>query len=265
MEKVMGSSGQEANLSQTVLKALEVLECVAEAGVPLNAGEIAKRCGLSRPTAYRLLTTLQSRGYITSTYHEYTLGSKILSLSGVLLESFDLPSLAHPYLRELSSVSGETAYVSILDSTEILYINKVESTQAVHSNCTIGSRNQLYCSSMGKAILAFLSPNERDAILDKIAPLKAFTPNTITDPEALLTELERVRSQGYAIDDVEGEENVRCVGAPVFDRVGRPFAAMSLSGPAFRLSVGRLHELSSLVVNATQHISRQLGYAPDAD
>jgi DNA-binding IclR family transcriptional regulator len=265
MEMVMDSSSQEANLSQTVLKALEVLECVAEAGVPLNAAEIANRCGLSRPTAYRLLTTLQSRGYVTNNHHEYTLGSKILSLSGVLLESFDLPSFAHPYLRELSEVSGETAYVSILDSTEILYINKVASTKAVHSNCTIGSRNHLYCSSMGKAILAHLSPNERDFILDRLSPLKAFTPNTITERDALLQELECIRSQGYAIDDIEGEENVRCVGAPIFDHVGRPFAAMSLSGPAFRLSVGRLHELAPLVVDATQRISRQLGHTTDRE
>jgi IclR family KDG regulon transcriptional repressor len=82
----------------------------------------------------------------------------------------------------------------------------------------------------------------------------------MTERDALLIELERIRSQGYAIDDIEGEDNVRCVGAPIFDHVGRPFAAMSLSGPAFRLSVGNLHELSSLVVDVTQRISRQMGY-----
>jgi IclR family acetate operon transcriptional repressor len=158
-------------------------------------------------------------------------------------------------------MSGETTYISVLDGTEILYINKVESTQAVHSNCTIGSRNHLYCSSMGKAILAFLPPDERNTILDKISPLKAFTPNTITDRSVLLSELERIRNQGYAIDDIEGEDNVRCVGAPIFDHVGRPFAAMSLSGPAFRLSVDDLHQLSASVVNVTQRISRQMGYA----
>jgi DNA-binding IclR family transcriptional regulator len=256
------SSQQEVNLSQTVLKALDVLECVSSAaGTPLTAGEIAKRCGMSRPTTYRLLTTLQSRGYIANNEHEYTLGSKILSLSGSLLASFDLHSISYPYLRELSQMSGETTYISILDGTEILYINKVESTQPVQTNCTIGSRNRLYCSSMGKAILAFLPPDERDAILDKTSPLKALTPNTITERDALLIELERIRSQGYAIDDVEGEDNVRCVGAPIFDHVGRPFAAMSISGPAFRLSVGDLRELSFSVVDVTQRISRQMGYS----
>ncbi|MBN2302859.1 MAG: IclR family transcriptional regulator [Anaerolineae bacterium] len=259
----MNSSDQEANLSQTVLRALDVLECVAGANVPLNAAEIAKSCGLSRPTAYRLLATLQSRGYVANTHHEYSLGSKILSLSGTLLESLDLPSLTHSYLRELSEATGETVYISVLDDTEILYVNKVASTKAVHSNCTIGSRNYLHCSSMGKAILAFLPPHERDTILGKIAPFKAFTPNTITDQDALQQELERIRSQGYAIDDIEGEDNVRCVGAPIFDHVGRSFAAISLSGPAFRLSIEQLHELSSLVVDTAQSISHQLGYTPD--
>ena len=258
----MNLSSQDANLSQTVLKALDVLECVSEAaGSPLTAAEIAKRCGMSRPTTYRLLTTLQSRGYIANNEHEYTLGSKILSLSGTLLASFNLHAMSYPFLRELSRMSGETTYISILDGTEILYINKVESTQAVHSNCTIGSRNHLYCSSMGKAILAFLPSGERDTILEQISPLKAFTPNTITERDALLNELDRVRGQGYAIDDIEGEDNVRCVGAPILDHVGRPFAAMSLSGPAFRLSVEDLHKLSSLVVDVTQRISRQMGYA----
>ncbi len=259
----MSSSEQEANLSQTVLKALEVLECVAEANVPLNAAEIAKRCGLSRPTAYRLLATLQSRGYVSNTHHEYSLGSKVLSLGGLLLESLDLPSISHSYLRELSEIAGETAYVSVLDGTEILYVNKAASARGVQTNCTIGSRNHLYCSSMGKSILAFLLPEERDSILEKIVPLEAFTSNTITDPDALRQELERIRQQGYAIDDIEGEENVRCVGAPIFDHVGRSFAAISLSGPAFRMSIERLHELSMLVVETALNISQQLGYMTD--
>ena len=100
-------------------------------------------------------------------------GSKILSLSGILLESFDMPSISYQILRELSEISGETTYVSVLDGTKILYINKVESSQAVHSNCTIGTRNHLYSSSMGKAILAFLPPKERDVVLKKILPLRA--------------------------------------------------------------------------------------------
>ena len=258
----MSSSEQETNLSQTVLKALEVLECVAQANVPLTAAEIAKCCKMSRPTAYRLLATLQSRGYVANTHHEYTLGSKVLSLGGLLLESLDLPSITHSYLRELSEATGETAYVSMLDGIEILYINKVASMKGVQTNCSIGSRNRLHCTSMGKSILAFLPPDERETLLEKLGPLEAFTPNTITNLDDLRAELERTRQRGYAIDDIEGEENVRCIGVPIFDHVGRSFAALSLSGPAFRMSIERLHELSIVVMDTAQSISRQLGYIP---
>lgn len=251
---------QDANLSGTVLKALDILDLVANAGKPLTAPEIAKRSGMSRPTVYRLLSTLESRGYLANNEHEYLLGSKILNLSAILLDTMDLPTLAHPYLRHLCEASGETTYISILDGTHILYVNKVESSQSIRSNCTIGTRNPLHCSSMGKAILAQLEVDELNDLLNRIELIPR-TSNTITDCDALLKELEKVKSWGYSIDDEEIEDNVRCVGAPIFNHKGYPFAAMSLSGPKSRLSMDRLHELSILVVEATQIMSRQLGYS----
>jgi DNA-binding IclR family transcriptional regulator len=255
-------TAQESNLSQTVLKAFGILECLADAGRPLSASEAARLCGVSRPTAYRLLNTLVSRGYvIDSEDSSYRLGTKVLSLSKNYIESLDLPELAKPYLRELSQASDETTYLSILDDTEILYVGMVESTQSVRMYCAIGTRNPLYCSSMGKAILAFLPVEERNALLDRIT-LTPRTANTITDKAELRKELELIRSQGFAIDNVEIEEGVRCLGAPVFNYMGQVFAAVSISGPAYRLSVERLQELSKLVIRATTAISADLGYVP---
>jgi DNA-binding IclR family transcriptional regulator len=162
-------------------------------------------------------------------------------------------------LRQVSKVSGETTYVSILDGTYILYVNKVESSQSIRSNCTIGTRNPLYCSSMGKAILAHLEDDEVNGLLGKI-DLIPRTANTIVERDALLEELKRIKARGYSIDDEEIEDNVRCVGAPIFNHRGYPFAAMSLSGPESRLPVAKLHELSQIILDATQNISRQLGY-----
>lgn len=255
-------SASEANLSQTVLKALDVIECLASTKRPMSAPEVAKQCQMSRPTVYRLLSTLQSRGYVTNVEHEYTLGTRFLSLSRVLLESFELSDLVQPYLRELSDLSGETTYMSILDGTKVLYINKVESTQPIRTNCTIGTRNPSYSSSMGKALLAFLPDAERDALLDKLELVK-HGPKTITDRDELLADLQRTRERGYAIDDNEMEDNVRCVGAPIFDHMRRPIAAMSVSGPAYRMTMERMEMLSRHVVEITQAISRQLGYMPD--
>ncbi|RMF77344.1 MAG: IclR family transcriptional regulator [Chloroflexi bacterium] len=252
----------ESNISQTVVKALNILECLAAAEKGLTAPQVAKEVGMSRPTVYRLLTTLEYKGYVSEIGHEYRLGTKVLNLAGVLLESMNLPRLAEAYLRQVSEISGETAYVSILDGTAILYVSKVESTQSVRSNCALGTRNPLHCTSMGRAILANLPEDERREILDNIT-FTRFTENTITDRAQLEEELDVIRRRGYAIDNMEIEDGVRCVGAPIFDHTGRAFAAMSLSGPAFRLSIDRLHELSGLVINASQTISRKLGYQPE--
>ena len=254
-------AGYEANLANTVLKSLDLLECLANSDKPLTAPEIAKKCKMSRPTAYRLLATLQSRGYVTNKEHEYSLGTKILSLSRVILESLDLANEAYPYLRHLSQLSGETTYVSILDGTEILYINKVESTQSIRLNCTLGARNPLYCTSMGKSILAYLPEDERDSLLGQIQ-LRPFTEKTIVDKHELLDVIAVVRQRGYAIDDQEIEDEVNCVGAPIFNHMGYPFAAMSIAGPAFRLSKDKLEELVPYLLEVTQTLSSQFGYQP---
>jgi len=261
----MGEAKQsrEANYSNTVLKALDVLDCLTASKRPMSTLEIAKSCNMSRPTVYRLLTTLQSRDYVNCRDRTYTLGTKILSLSRVLLESMDLAGRSQPFLRRLSRISGETSYLAILDGTEILYINKVESTQSVRSNCTIGTRNPLYSTSMGKAILAFLPLEERDSLLERITFSK-FTENTITEKSRLVSELAEIRRRGYAIDNLEMEDNVRCVGAPVFDHMDYPFAAISFSGPAFRLSIERIRELSACVIDITQSLSSQLGHTKSA-
>jgi len=253
----------EANLSQTVLKALDLLECVAESDRPLSAAEAAKRCKVSRPTAYRLLSTLVARGYAAHVEGSaYRLGTQALSLSKKVLDSIDLPELAKPHMRQLSDVANETVHLSILDKTEILYIAKVESSHSVRMTSTIGTRNQLHCTAMGKAILAFLPATDQTKLVEQLK-LTGCTTTAVTDRAALVEELARVRAQKFAVDDEESEEGVRCVGAPIFDHTGRVFAAISVSGPAYRLSVSRLIALSSLVIDTAKAISGRLGYVSE--
>jgi IclR family KDG regulon transcriptional repressor len=253
-------TSNEANLSQTVLKALDILECIALADHPLSAAEAAKLCNLSRPTTYRLIYTLTARGYVTQDDDtHYRLGTQALSLSQNVLDSLDLPELARPYLRQLSDITNETTYLSILDDNAILYVGKAESTQSVRTHTKIGSRNRLHCTSMGKAILAFLPESDQTQLVDQLE-LTANTTTTITDRTALLTELATIHAQKFAIDNEESEDDIRCVGAPIFDHTGHVFAAISVSGPAYRLSVSRLKTLSSLVIDTAQTISSALGY-----
>ena len=252
----------EANLTQTVLKALDVLECVAFADRPLSAPEVARLCGMSRPTAYRLLTTLQSRGYLTIVEDgNYWLGTRILNVSRSLLDSLDLLDLSKPDLRSLSEMANETVHLAILDDLEMLYVDKIESSQSVRMYSKVGTRNPLYCTAMGKAILAFLPSEERNRLLEHTT-LAPRTDKTITDKGALLENLKWVREKGFAFDDLESEEGVRCVGSPILNHTGRAFAAVSVSGPAYRLSVDRLQEVAPLVVDAARRISIKLGYSP---
>jgi IclR family KDG regulon transcriptional repressor len=252
----------EANLSQTVLKALDVLECIAFAEQPLSAAEVAKLCNLSRPTAYRLICTLAARGYAAQDdATHYRLGTQALSLSQNVLDSLDLPELARSYLRQLSDITSETTYLSILDDDEILYVGKAESSESLRTNAKIGSRNMLHCTSMGKAILAFLPESDQVSLINRLE-LIANTNNTITDRAALVEHLAAVRAQKFAIDNEENEDGIRCVGVPIFDRTGHVFAAISVSGPAYRLPVSRLVALSSLVMDTANTISGRLGHVP---
>ena len=254
-------TSNDLEFSQTVLKALAVLECVADADRPLSAAEVAKQCKISRPTAYRLLSTLAVRDYVTQVNGPYfRLGTQALSLSKKLLDSIDLPELARPYLRELGSLTNETVYLSTLQDTEILYVAKIESTQSIRTSCIIGTRNNLYSTSMGKAVLAFLPPAEQARLVDQIH-LVPLTSKTIVDREALVVELARIHERGYAVDDEENEAGVRCVGAPIFDRTGRVIAAISVSAPAYRFPVHQIGEVSKLILEKTSTISARLGYA----
>jgi DNA-binding IclR family transcriptional regulator len=255
-------AANDVEFSQTVLKALLVLECVADADRPLSAAEVAKLCKISRPTAYRLLSTLAVRDYVTQVNGPYfRLGTQALSLSKKLLDSIDLPDLARPYLRELGDATNETVYLSTLQDAEILYIAKVESTQSIRTSCFIGTRNNLYSTSMGKAVLAFLPAAEQARLIEQI-DLMPLTSKTIVNRDALVEELANIRKRRYAIDDEENEAGVRCVGAPIFDRTGRVIAAISVSAPAYRFSIHHVEEVSSLVLDITSTISARLGYAP---
>jgi IclR family KDG regulon transcriptional repressor len=262
----MPQVSHEVNLTQSVLKTLDILECLASSQQPLSTQEVAQQCGLSRPTAYRHLVTLLTRDYVATGLDggRFQIGARVLGLSKSFLDRLDLPDIAKADMRELNQVSKETVYLGILDETEILYVGKVESPQQVRMHCVIGTRNPLYCTALGKAILAFLPSEERDALIDKIA-LVARTPYTITNRSALEENLALIRARGYAIDDMEIEEGIRCVGTPVFDHTGSVVAAISTSGPAFRLSHARVHDLANVAMRTSNAISSKLGYMPDEE
>ncbi len=247
-------------MSRTVLKALDVLECLAFSGQSLSAPEVAERCGLTRPTTYRLLSTLAARGYVAGGQDgRFRLGNKMLSLSKRLLEYAQLPQLARPELERLCQFAGETVHLGALEDIEVLYVDKVESLTAARMYSIVGSRSPLHSTSLGKAILAFLPDSERTMLLERIS-LAQRTPNTITDRGRLEEDLRVVRERGYAIDDVENEEGIRCVGAPILGNAGMPIAAVSISGPVVRMTASRVDDLAPALLETGRRISQKFGY-----
>jgi IclR family acetate operon transcriptional repressor len=219
---------------QSVERALELLEALADPGEAKGVSELARTTGLPVATIHRLLATLVSRGYVRqdTASHKYTLGSHLIRLGEAAARDF--AQFARPYLTELMEASGETANLAVLEDGQIAYVAQVASRHhRVRMFTEVGRRVHPHTSGVGKVVLAFRPRAEVEALLARTG-LPRRTSRTITDPARFLSELERVAGQGYAIDSGEEEVGVRCLAVPVFG-VGGSVAAMSVSAPEGRL------------------------------
>ncbi|MEZ4636401.1 MAG: IclR family transcriptional regulator [Caldilineaceae bacterium] len=181
-----------------------------------------------------------------------------LNLAVAASRHLDTATIAAPYLRQLADVTQETASLVVLDGEEVVYIAQAESTNTVRTFNSIGARLPAYASAGGKALLAHKQPTPRS--LQAPAHFTQFTANTLTDPDSLQVELDRIRRRGYAVDDEEYERGMRCIAAIVYDHSGDPVAALMLSGPSTRISISRLTDLAQQVQSAALDVSQVLGY-----
>ncbi len=219
---------------QSVERALELLEALAEPGEAKGVSELARATGLPVATIHRLLSTMVARGYVrqNTTSHKYTLGSHLIRLGEAAARDF--AQYARPYLAELMEASGETANLAMFEDGQVAYVAQVASRHhRVRMFTEVGRRVHPHTSGVGKVVLAFRPRAEVEALLARTG-LPRRTPRTITDPARFLAELDKVAGQGYAIDSGEEEVGVRCLAVPVFG-VGGSVAAMSVSAPEGRL------------------------------
>lgn len=227
--------------------------------------EIVEATGINKTTVFRIVATLEKAGYLMrdSDTRRYRPGIKVLQLGFTAISSLDIRQVARPYLVQLSQQVGETVSLSVLDGMEIVYIDRVRNQQIVGVVLGMGSRLPAHCASMGKAMLAHLPPEELRRRLDQ-AGLKPRTPKSLVDWAALEDELERVRQQGYAINDEELEIGLRAVAAPIWDSSSQVVAAANITGSAAMLSLERLEsELALAVRHTADQISRALGYSAE--
>jgi DNA-binding IclR family transcriptional regulator len=245
--------------SLTALKALRVLEAVAAEPRALALGEIAQRTDMTKSATHRMLATLMAAGYVRQDEHtrQYSLSYRVVSLSRNLLADDEVMRLARTTLEQLSVETGEGMHLAMLDGMETVLVQRVRGTRIVAVDFQVGDRSQLHCTSIGKALLAYQAPAIIEAVIARGLP--ALTASTITQPEVLRRELRAIRARGYAVDDREMADDMRCLAAPIFERDTPARMGISCSGPAARFSLDYLDELRGPLVAASRELSTELG------
>lgn len=249
-------------MTQSVHRALRVLEVLVANAPDAALGHIAKEAELSSPTTYRILQTLVTDGYATALNGgRYRPGAKVLALAGQMMTSMDYSVSARSTLLRLQEFTPETIHFGVLAGDYAQYVDKIESRRPYRLASVLGMTLTLHCTSIGKAILAHLDEARTRRLIDP-KRLVAHTPRTITDPERLQRELAWIREKGFAIDDEEDREGVRCIAAPVFDQLGYAMGAVSVSAPAVHLSFPDAMALAPHVIEAAREVSMALGAPP---
>lgn len=245
----------------STLKAFEILWVIAGADPHqgLSLADIGKELPVSKSTIHRYLSTLEELRFVEKDDRgNFYLGSGILELAGNYLSNMSLPRLADPYMRDLAEKSQETIHLAIPSHNEVIYVGKVDGPLSIRLIATIGTRMPMYCTALGKSMLAHLPQEIVDAVIAQ--GLEPRTKNTITSTEGLIQNIVEVGKLGYAVDDIENEEGVRCVGAPIFDYSQKLVGAISISGPDYRVTEERAPKLGLMIKDTALAISRRMGY-----
>src|SRR5579859_6294249 len=246
----------------SVANALRLMKAFSGEDTEIGISALAQRLGLAKSTVHRLAATLITEGMLEQDREsgKYRLGLALFELGALVRRKMDVTNEARPFLKALRDSTGETIHLAVLDHASVLYINKMESRQAIRMSSDIGGRAPAYCTADGKALLAF-QPEELLAQMHKTG-FPSRTPNTITDPVALRRDLAATRARGYAIDNEESELGMRSVAAPIHTHSGAVIASLSIAGPTHRVSKKTLATYAREIVEAADAISQRLGYQP---
>jgi len=238
-----------------------MLEAVAQEPEGLSNAEISRKLQIPKSSASYILRTLEAQGYLNRDAEtgKYRVGLKILSLSRGALSGIDVREVALPIMRHLVEKTNLTCHLAILDGPDAVYIEKVEPTGFLRVDTWVGRRMRVHATSVGKALVAHIPPERLEKIIAQTGMEKR-TPKTITTVPRLLKELEKVRAQGYAIDDEENNLGARCLGAPVFDQNSMIEASLGLSGTTNQVNAHTIPRIVEALKDAARHISLQLGY-----
>jgi IclR family KDG regulon transcriptional repressor len=253
------------NLVQSIERVSSILDVLGQSPQGISIRDLSAKINLPKGTTHRLLSSLSYLGYVRQDpkTRNYFLGFKLVELGNLLLSQLDLRKEAEPFLRDLAEKTKETVHLVFLDQNEIVYIDKVEIDQnpgGLKMASKVGSRNPAHSCAVGKVLLSHLSEDEINRIIEEKG-LPKRTENTLTDPIQLKEHLKIIRTQRYAIDDEENERGIRCVAAPIYNETAKVVAAISISGPAFRITKKVIQEsLKKEVMETALKISQKLGF-----
>lgn len=244
---------KSAYLIRSVVRALDLLEAFTESDEAVGVTDLAKKLGIHKNNAFRLLATLETRGYVRQepATGRYRLGLKGFQLGQHVLKRLAPAREARPILQGLVAQCDETAYLAVLDGASVVYVAMAETTQAIRAAPRLGARAPAWLTAHGVIQLAFLPPEILDETLQDAQ---------VPDPEEIRRHLAEAARRGYAVEDEDSKSGVRGIAAPVLNHEEQVVASLGLAGPAFRLTSDRIdRELSSLVTRAARHLSTRLG------
>lgn len=246
---------------RAVERALDVLTCFSSQTPELSMTQISERIGINKSTVHRLLATLESKRFVErdAASGAYRPGIRLLQMAFLALDHNNLRRLVAPLLHDLGSRYRENANLSVLDDTDVIYVDVIESPQRVKLAAAPGERLPAFCTASGKAILALVPEEQVQCILERGMP--AYTQNTILSPQAFFENIQDARQQGYALSEQEFEEGINAVAAPLLNSRGGPIASISIAGPAYRLTRQRMLEIGPDLVAQIQDFARTIDLA----
>lgn len=249
-----------SDVLQSVDNALRIMEAMSESEYELGIAELSRNLGLGRSTVHRLITTLESRGFVTQNpvTAKYKLGIKIVTIGGTILQKIDIIKEARPYLEKLSRATGESSHLALLSGDEIIFVDKVLGSNPAKMASVIGLRRPAYATATGKMLLAHLPEEQLKKWLNRVS-IDRFTPFTLSNTDELSEQLEKIKGLGYSEDLQEMEEGLICFGAPIRNVSGEVFAAVSVSGAASRM-ISIKQELIVQVTKTADLISEACGW-----
>jgi DNA-binding IclR family transcriptional regulator len=249
---------------QALDRAFAVLDLLSSSSAPMGLAEIAAALDLHKSTAHRFLMVLERHRIVERTpTGKFRLGLRLSDFGSRAIEQYDLRDRAQLHLKTLVAEVEETAHLCILEKTHMVYIDKQEPERTIRMISRVGASSPIHCTAVGKAILATMSRPRVEEMLQAVQ-LERFTRRTMTSREALLKELDRTSRRGYAVDDEEREEGVRCAGMAILDGRGEAVAAVSISGPSFRVTMQKIPSIAGKLMTCVKGIQHDLGFIPFA-